>query len=93
MNEYDKDMSHERELIYDAKKQKEYHPGDTSDDDKLIYDAKKDIHDEDMAKHDEEHGHNASVHKVLKHSWQNKGINFDSSTDKGISTLYTGERT
>ena len=61
MNRYDKDMMHERELIYDAKGQlhkadKAYKKGDKKKkqemihDRELIYDAKTDIHKEDMAK-------------------------------------------
>ena len=103
MNRYDKDMMHERELIYDAKGQlhhadERYKKGDKGakqemiHDRELIYDAKTDIHKEDVAKHGEDHGHHASVHKVHKHSRENRGIHFDSSTDKGIETLYTGER-
>jgi len=103
MNKYDRDMMHERELIHDAKGQihkadEAYKKGDKGKkqemihDREMIHDAKKDIHGEDIAKYDEDHGHNSSVHKALKHSWRNKGINFDSSTDRGISTLYTGER-
>ena len=72
MNRYDKDMMHERELIYDAKGQlhkadKRYKKGDKKakqemiHDRELIYDAKTDIWNEDKKKH-------ASVDKVLKHS-------------------------
>jgi hypothetical protein len=61
MNKYDKDMMHERELIYDAKGQlhkadKAYKKGDKKKkqemihDRELIYDAKTDIHKEDIAK-------------------------------------------
>ena len=61
MNRYDKDMMHERELLYDAKGQlhkadKAYKKGDKGKkqemihDRELIYDAKTDIHKEDMAK-------------------------------------------
>ena len=81
MNKYDRDMMHERELIYDAKKQKEYHPGDTSNDDKLIYDAK--------------HRKAAYFHKSFSHKpscRKSIGTHFDSSTDRGISTLYTAKR-
>ena len=42
-------------------------------------------------KSEENHGYYASVGKVLQHMTMNK-MNFDSSTDKGIATLYTGER-
>lgn len=83
MNRYDKDMMHERELIYDTKGQlhgadKEYKEGDKSKkqemihDRELIADAKTAIHKEDMAKHVEEHGYHASAHKVLKHSQKNR---------------------
>jgi len=76
MNRYDKDMMHERELIYDAKGQlhkadKKYKKGDKKakqemiHDRELIYDAKTDIHKEDEAKH-------SSVDKVLKHSRKNR---------------------
>ena len=51
MNRYDKDMMHDRELIYDATKQKEYHPEDTKDDDLLIHDTKDQIHRIDQQKH------------------------------------------
>ena len=82
MNRYDKDMMHERELIYDAKGQlhkadKSYKKGDKKKkqemihDRELIYDAKTDIHKEDVAKH-EEHGYHASAHKILKHSRKNR---------------------
>lgn len=51
MNSYDKDMMHERELIYDAKKQEKTGSKETkSDDKKLIADAKNQIHNEDVAK-------------------------------------------
>tara|TARA_E500000318_G_C3542478_1_gene205227 strand:- start:393 stop:626 length:234 start_codon:yes stop_codon:yes gene_type:complete len=76
MNRYDKDMMHERELIYDAKGQlykadKKYKKGDKKakqtmiHDRELIYDAKTDIHKEDEAKH-------SSVDKILKHSRKNR---------------------
>jgi len=76
MNKYDKDMMHERELIYDAKGQlhkadKKYKKGDKGakqemiHDRELIYDAKTDIWNEDKKKH-------ASVDKVLKHSRKNR---------------------
>ena len=71
----------------------------------MIYDAKTDIHHEDQDKHyammdragkaHMEHGHHASANKVHKHSRHNNHhhpIHFDSSTDKGIATLYTGKR-
>ena len=62
MNRYDKDMMHERELIYDAKGQihkadKAYKKGDKHKkqemihDREMIYDAKKDIHNIDVLKH------------------------------------------
>ena len=62
MNRYDKDMMHERELIYDTKGQlhgadKEYKKGDKSKkqemshDREMIYDAKTDIHKIDVLKH------------------------------------------
>jgi len=114
MNRYDKDMMHERELIYDAKGQlhkadEKYKKGDKGakqemiHDRELIYDAKTDIHKEDMAKHHSGHagamsrsGGESSVHKVHHHSRRNNPssgkIHFDSSTDKGIATLYTGKR-
>ena len=83
MNRYDKDMMHERELIYDAKGQlhqadEHYKKGDKGakqemiHDRELIYDAKTDIHKEDVAKHEEEHGYYASVHKTLQHSRKNR---------------------
>ncbi len=75
MNRYDKDMMHERELIYDAKGQlhkadKAYKKGDKGKkqemihDRELIYDAKTDIHKEDMAKKRNMH---PGTHKILKH--------------------------
>jgi len=75
MNRYDKDMMHERELIYDAKGQlhkadKAYKKGDKGKkqemirDRELIYDAKTDIHKEDMAKKRSMH---PGTHKILKH--------------------------
>ena len=62
MNRYDKDMMHERELIYDAKGQihkvdKAYKKGDKGKkqemihDREMIHDAKKDIHNIDVLKH------------------------------------------
>ena len=62
MNRYDKDMMHERELIYDAKGQlhkadKAYKKGDKKKkqemihDRELIYDAKTKIHNIDVLKH------------------------------------------
>lgn len=83
MNRYDRDMMHERELIYDAKGQlhhadKSYKKGDKGAkqemirDRELIYDAKTDIHKEDVDKHREEHGYHASANKVLKHSRKNR---------------------
>jgi hypothetical protein len=82
MNRYDKDMMHERELIYDAKGQlhkadKKYKKGDKGakqemiHDRELIYDAKTDIHKEDVAKH-ESHGYQSSAHKILRHSRKNR---------------------
>ena len=59
MNRYDKDMMHDRELIYDAKKQ-EKHGGNKKHDEELIYDTKTDIHKEDLAKH--------YHHPILKHN-------------------------
>tara|TARA_R110001599_G_scaffold12163_2_gene57161 strand:+ start:85 stop:378 length:294 start_codon:yes stop_codon:yes gene_type:complete len=51
MNSYDKDMMHERELIYDAKKQEKTGSKKTKKHDKeLIYDAEGQIHNEDIAK-------------------------------------------
>jgi len=62
MGEYKKDMMHERELIYDAKKQihsadKKYKAGDKGKkqemihDREMIHDAKKQIHHEDQRMH------------------------------------------
>ncbi len=62
LNRYDKDMMHERELIYDAKGQihkadKAYKKGDKHKkqemihDREMIYDAKTDIHKIDVLKH------------------------------------------
>jgi hypothetical protein len=75
MNRYNKDMMHERELIYDAKGQihkadKAYKKGDKGKkkemihDREMIYDAKKQIHNEDMAKKGKMH---PGTHKILKH--------------------------
>lgn len=51
MNSYDKDMMHERELIYDAKKQEKTGGKKTKKHDKeLIYDAEGQIYNEDVAK-------------------------------------------
>ena len=56
MNSYDKDMMHERELIYDAKKQEKTGSKKTKKHDKeLIYDAKGQIHNEDVAKKKHQH--------------------------------------
>jgi hypothetical protein len=82
MNRYDKDMMHNRELIYDAKGQlhkadERYKKGDKGakqemiHDRELIYDAKGEIHRIDEQKH-EAHGYEASAHKVLKHSRKNR---------------------
>tara|TARA_Y100000748_G_C15421902_1_gene459677 strand:- start:753 stop:1004 length:252 start_codon:yes stop_codon:yes gene_type:complete len=82
MNRYDKDMMHNRELIYDAKGQlhkadERYKKGDKGakqemiHDRELIYDAKGEIHRIDEQKH-EDHGYHASAHKVLKHSRKNR---------------------
>ncbi len=71
MNRYDKDMEHERELIYDAKGQlhkadQSYHHGakrkkqEMIHDRELINDTKTDIHKEDLAKH--------HTHPILKHN-------------------------
>ena len=70
MNRYDRDMMHDRELIYDAKKQEE-HGGNKKHDEELIYDTKDQIHRIDEQKH-EAHGYNASAHKVNKHSRKNR---------------------
>jgi hypothetical protein len=52
MNRYDKDMMHERELIYDAKKQGKKGSKKTKKHDKeLIYDAKGDIHKISVLEH------------------------------------------
>ena len=83
MNIYDKDMEHERQLIYDAKGQihkadKDYKKGDKGKkqemihDRELIYDAKTDIHKEEVDKHGEEHGYHASANKVHRHSRKNR---------------------
>ena len=75
MNRYDRDMMHNRELIYDAKGQlhkadKKYKKGDKGakqemiHDRELIHDAKGEIHRID----EEKHGYDASAHKVHKHS-------------------------
>ena len=86
------DYSHEKKLGADARWDMEHGHGDWAGDDiDHAHALKKDAH-HDATSRREEHGYDASAHKVLKHSWRNKGINFDSSTDKGISTLYTGER-
>ncbi len=82
MNRYDKDMMHNRELIYDAKGQlhkadERYKKGDKGakqemiHDRELIYDAKGEIHRIDEQKH-EDHGYYSSTHKVLKHSHKNR---------------------
>ena len=74
MNRYDRDMMHERELIYDAKGQlhhadEKYKKGDKGakqemiHDRELIYDAKGEIHKIDEKKHSVR-----GAHKVLKHS-------------------------
>ena len=60
MDKYDKKMMHERELIYDAKKQAKRYGGETAKNDKkLIYDAKGAIHRTDMEK---KGGHPLSKH-------------------------------
>jgi hypothetical protein len=75
MNRDDKDMMHNRELIYDAKGQlhradEKYKKGDKGakqemiHDRELIHDAKGEIHRID----EEKHGYEASAHKVHKHS-------------------------
>ncbi len=65
MNKYDKDMMHDRELIYDAEKQ-EKHGGNKKHDEELIYDTKDQIHRIDAQKHA------SSADKVLKHSRRNR---------------------
>jgi hypothetical protein len=78
MNRYDRDMMHNRELIYDAKGQlhradERYKEGDKGakqemiHDRELIYDAKGEIHRIDEQKHSE-----MGAHKVLKHSRKNR---------------------
>ena len=62
MNRYDRDMMHDRELIYDAKRQ-EKHGGNKKHDEELIYDTKGEIHRIDEQKHSVR-----GAHKVLKHS-------------------------
>ena len=73
MNRYDRDMMHNRELIYDAKGQlhradERYKKGDKGakqemiHDRELIYDAKGEIHRIDEQKHSA-----MGAHKVLKH--------------------------
>ena len=72
MNRYDKDMMHNRELIYDAKGQlhkadKKYKKGNKGakqkmiHDRELIYDAKSEIHRIDIQKH------MSSADKVHRH--------------------------
>ena len=74
MNRDDKDMMHNRELIYDAKGQlhkadERYKKGDKGakkemiHDRELIHDAKGEIHRIDVQKH----GFEASAHKIHKH--------------------------
>ncbi len=102
MNKYDKDMMHDRELIYDAKGQlhkadEKYKKGDKGakqemiHDRELIYDAKTDIHKEDMSKKSHSHGYESSAHKIHKHSRSNNP-HYTSSTTKGVETLYTAKR-
>mgnify|MGYP003111868830 FL=1 len=78
MNRYDRDMMHNRELIYDAKGQlhkadERYKKGDKGakqemiHDRELIYDAKGEIHRIDEQKHSV-----IGAHKVLKHSQRNR---------------------
>ena len=78
MNRYDRDMMHNRELIYDAKGQlhnadERYKKGDKGakqemiHDRELIYDAKGEIHRIDEQKHSVR-----GAHKVLKHSQRNR---------------------
>ena len=65
MNKYNKKMMHERELIYDAKKQASKYGGETAYHDReLIYDAKGAIHRTDNAKKD---GHPLSKHWHRNH--------------------------
>jgi hypothetical protein len=82
MNRYDKDMMHNRELIYDAKGQlhkadERYKKGDKGakqemiHDRELIYDAKGEIHRIDEQKH-EAHGYHASASKVHRNSRKNR---------------------
>ena len=78
MNRYDRDMMHNRELIYDAKGQlhradERYKKGykgakqEMIHDRELIYDAKGEIHRIDEQKHSA-----MGAHKVLKHSRKNR---------------------
>ena len=86
------DYSHEKKLGADARWDMEHGKGkDAGADIDHAHALKKDAHYDAVSRR-EDHGHHASVHKVLKHSRQNRGIDFDSSTDKGIATLYTGKR-
>ena len=87
MNRYDKDMMHNRELIYDAKGQlhkadERYKKGDKGakqemiHDRELIHDAKREIHRIDVQKH-EEHGYHASANKVHRKSRENRSNNYN----------------
>jgi len=78
MNRYDRDMMHNRELIYDAKGQlheadEAYKKGDKGKkqemihDRELIHDAKREIHRIDEQKHA-----SSAADKVLKHSRRNR---------------------
>ena len=87
MNRYDRDMMHNRELIYDAKGQlhkadERYRKGDKGakkemiHDRELIHDAKQEIHRIDIQKH-EEHGYHASANKVHRRSRGNRSNNYN----------------
>ena len=97
------DYSHERKLRIDGRYEAAHGKmADAENDFDHAHALKKDAHYDAAQRHGghagamSRSGGESSVHKVHGHSRKNNPrsgkIHFDSSTDKGISTLYTGKR-
>ena len=97
------DYSHEKKLGADGRYELEHGKKAAAENDfNHAHALKKDAHYDAEQRHGghagamSRSGGESSVHKVHSHSRKNNPssgkINFDSSTDKGISTLYTGKR-
>ena len=84
------DYSHEKKLGADARWDMEHGRGrDAGADIDHAHALKKDAY------YDAKHRKASHLHKTFSHkpsSRKSIGTRFDSSTDRGISTLYTGER-